>query len=375
MEGTLPARELARRRGNVRFSAAERADDEEIRRLLRENPTRGRISLTFEREPDYFFDTPIPGETKQTILARENGRMVCMGTCSIRSRFVNGKPRCVGYLGGLRLDASRAGRFDIVRQGYDFFRELQSEEPAEFYFTSIAADNERARHVLERGLPSMPCYEFVGEFVTLIMRTRPGKNFRPGPQTRTAGWKEEAVDRVNNFNRERQFSPNWSVKELSALARLGLPEPGFVPGAGSKDASAAFWDQRSYRQTVIRGYDSWLSAARPALNAINRLLGAPGLPRINTRLANAFVSLLALPAGDSREICRLARALSEVAADRGVELLTWGFASNDPCLARLRRHFRLREYRTRLYVVRWPGLGSPAADLDKRLLAPEVALL
>jgi len=71
----------------------------------------------------------------------------------------------------LRLDAAYAGRFDILRRGYQFFRELQADAPADFYFTSIAADNERARRLLERGLPSMPRYEFIGEFVTVLLRS------------------------------------------------------------------------------------------------------------------------------------------------------------------------------------------------------------
>jgi hypothetical protein len=56
-------------------------------------------------------------------------------------------------------------------------------------------------------------------------------------------------------------------------------------------------------------------------------------------------------------------------------LLTLGFASNDPRLASIRRHFRCREYVSRLYVVSWPGIGGTARELDDRPLAPEVALL
>jgi hypothetical protein len=44
-------------------------------------------------------------------------------------------------------------------------------------------------------------------------------------------------------------------------------------------------------------------------------------------------------------------------------------------LAEARGRFRSREYRSRLYVVRWPGIGGAARELDDRCLAPEVALL
>ena len=157
MAGTTLDRQLTTAgTARVPFALATPADDADIRRLLRENPMPGQITLTLEREPDYFADAGLPGTEKQTIVANEGGRVVCMGNCSIRERFVNGQPRRVGYLGGLRLDARAAGRFDILRRGYEFFRELQADRPADFYFTSIAADNAPARKFLERGLPGMP---------------------------------------------------------------------------------------------------------------------------------------------------------------------------------------------------------------------------
>jgi hypothetical protein len=58
-----------------------------------------------------------------------------------------------------------------------------------------------------------------------------------------------------------------------------------------------------------------------------------------------------------------------------MDLLTLGFAANDPRLAIMRAHFRRREYLTRLYLVRWPELGGGAAELDTRILAPDIALL
>ncbi len=60
------------RKSRVQFALASEADDAEIRRLLRENPMPGQISLSLERDPNYFADAHLPGETKQTIIAREN---------------------------------------------------------------------------------------------------------------------------------------------------------------------------------------------------------------------------------------------------------------------------------------------------------------
>ena len=56
MAGPAAASELS-----TRFAVATRDDDAAIRRLLRENPMRGAVSVGFEREPDYFRGGEIAG--------------------------------------------------------------------------------------------------------------------------------------------------------------------------------------------------------------------------------------------------------------------------------------------------------------------------
>jgi hypothetical protein len=364
------------RSGRIGFAVARADDDADIRRLLRENPMPGVISLSLEREPSYFADARLPGETKQTIIARAGGRVVCTGSCTIRQRFVNGLPRRVGYLGGLRLDAGCGGRFDILRRGYEFFHELQTVAPADFYFTSIATDNHRARTLLERGLPGLPRYEFIGEFVTVLLSTA-GRRTVSSQSAMPASSAEQIIARLNENNCQYQFAPCWSEDEFSALQTLGLQLDDFHSFRDGTHvlASAALWDQRPFKQTVIRGYGPSLARIRPLSNLVARFTGGIRLPAIGETLANAFVTHLAGASERPDVLKKLLANLCGAAAQRGIGLLTLGFAANDPRLALVRRHFRGREYRSRLYVVRWPECGRAANELDGRILAPEVALL
>lgn len=386
MAGTTLERQLTPpRTDRIRFDVATERDDAEIRRLLRASPMSGQITLTLEREPNYFADAHLLGEEKQTIVAREDGRVVCVGNCTVRERFINGQVRRVGYLGGLRLDASMTGRFDILRRGYDFFREMQADAPADFYFTSIAADNVRARHFLERGLPGMPAYEFVGEFVTLLLsveRRSPTRRVskigvnRAGSETGVP-IADELLALTNEYNRQLQFAPCWSADKFTALQSLGLRPDSFhfIRNGGHIAASAALWDQRTFKQTVIRNYAPWLARLRPAVNLLARITNQPRLPAVGTTLSHAFVSQLAVAPEDIDALPALLTGLRTMAVARGIEFLTLGFTANDPHLALLRRKHRCREYRSRIYVVRWPGLGGSAHELDGRCVGPEVALL
>src|SRR6184192_255960 len=165
MAGTLLERELKRSiTPRFRFEIATPEHDSAIRRLLRDNPIAGDISVSFEREPNYF--TQLPGAEDQAILAFDQNRLACTGRCCIRSLFINGQPRRVGYLSELRLDWQFQGRSDILRHGYRFFESVAEAAPADFYFTSISADNKRSLRFLEANLPGMPDYKLLTGFAT-----------------------------------------------------------------------------------------------------------------------------------------------------------------------------------------------------------------
>ena len=115
--------------------------------------------------------------------------------------------------------------------------------------------------------------------------------------------------------------------------------------------------------------------ARPAVNFAARIIDKPYLPAVGSVLAHAFVSHLAVGQENSDALIALVAKLRMLAAQRDIEFLTLGFAANDLRLTLLRHKFNCREYRSRIYVVRWPGLGGSARELDGRYLGPEVALL
>jgi hypothetical protein len=364
-----------KREGGLTFTIASEHDESELRWLLRENAMAGPIAITLEREPNFFLEAQ--HTDSETIVARSQGRVVCLGSCTTRERFVNGEVCRVGYLGGLRLDSSVAGRAGILRRGYKLFHELQQERPADIYFTSIAAENVRALQFLERGLPGMPHYEFVGEFVTAVIAVQRGSRGAGRSQAERACEEdlEGMVVLINARNREYQFAPKWSADQVRGLGALGLATRDFwkVCRGGQAVGCAALWDQRVFKQTVVRGYSGALRWSRPLLNPVLRLRGYPRLPRPDSILRSAMISHLACPSDDGETLRALLATLPGEARRRSLDYVTMGFSEGDARLATLRRHFKVREYRSRLYVVRWPDM--PEVSLNNNIPNPELALL
>ena len=99
------------------------------------------------------------------------------------------------------------------------------------------------------------------------------------------------------------------------------------------------------------------------------------MPAIGTTLAYATVSHLAVGADGSDVLVECIAALQSRATRRKIDFISLGFAVNDPRLATVRTRFKSREYRSRLYVVRWPNVGGATDQLDGRILQPELASL
>jgi hypothetical protein len=380
MAGPTPESELTT--PSLRFALATKENDAAIRRLLRENPMSGKISLTFEHEPDYFISTQIAGASTKTIVGFLNEELLGVGRCTYRDCFVNSKVLRVGYLSELRMDAKVQGRFDLLRRAYKFTRQVCLADPADFYFTSIAADNERSRRVFERGLPGLPVYKFAADFVTLLVPVS-RRAAETNQKLTSSGLKMiiankavvgKIVSGLNSYAQQNQLGAVWTEAALLSLEDFGLSLSDFRLLLDQNDslvACAALWDQRRYKQIVVRGYAREVSLARPFVNLFAKLFGTTRLPPLGSVLGYGYLSPLCCR--DAELLVTLIKSILPAAAQRGLEFLSLGFSAGDTRLAAVRRHFRCREYHTRLYQVVWDP--SKELVLDNRPFLPDLALL
>lgn len=373
MAGAAVAGELG-----TRFAIATPANEAAIRRLLRENRMNGAVTVGLEREPDYFRGADIAGGEDQTIVAHSGSRLVCMGRCTMRECWMDGSVRRVGYLAELRLDAAARGRFEILRDGYSFFHTQQRKDPEVLYFTSIAADNERARRLLEKGARGLPEYAFLSELDTLVVAVpHQPRSTKLHVQRATLEHVPDLLGVLNEHGRRHQLAAVWTANSLRELERQGLPLDRFLLAfhGGEVVACGALWDQRGFRQTMIHGYSGSLSLARPLVNLASVILGRPKLPPAGSVLAHAFLSPLACVAGAEAILPDFIESAFPLAMRLGAKFLTLGLAAADSRLPTLRRRFSTRTWRSRLYRVDWPDCTSVEFLETGAAFLPDLALL
>ncbi len=372
MAGTVTRSQLsAGTRASFVPDWATQRDNMSLLKLLRESPMPGNIRISLEREPDFFRAAKLESELHHVAVARDivTGEPFAMCSRSVRQRFVNGSPRKVGYLSQLRIAGqSRVSRRSLLRTGFEWLRRTRQSDEADFDITTIIEDNVTARRLLTAQLPGLPVYrelESISTMLVPIQRARVSRVVRiiQGEPALLPS----IVETLRRFNSRHQFAPCWESSDLLSEHGPGL-EKFLVALSGDRVLGCvAFWDQRGFKQAVVRGYAMGLRYSRWILNA----LGARLPPRGGV-LAMAFSSHLAVEEDDPEVFTALMGAALNFA--RGHSSCRWlvlALASRHPLISALRR-FRPREYKSLLYLVHSSG---QAAQLDARIPHVEVALL
>lgn len=355
------------------FAFASPEDDAELRALLQRITVPGSVEVAFTREPDYFAGEWRAGGMGHTLVHRTNGLLEGVGRLSVHTLHRNGRPSRIGYLGELRIEPGAPASARLLREGYAILRSVVENEGAEGCFTSIASDNARARRVLELGgRLGLPAYTPIADLVTVVIPSG-------GRAARRYARPCEDRDELTAFLARRapagQLTLTWHGERWDDLGPhdLGWLEFHVVREHASIVAAAAIWDQRAFRQVVVRGYARALRWSRPLVNALATVGLAPALPPPGSVLSQA--AIFGACVAHERHWAPLLTVLRAHAAQRGIAYLTVARDARDPELAAIRRAVRGRRYLTRLYDVRWPDLPGWREDWDGRPFRPEVALL
>jgi hypothetical protein len=365
--------------GNLAFAVAQRKDEPDIRRLLRDNALDGWIRLSLEREPDAFAADFGLSRSHAFIVARDRATGEAVGICerSVRDAFVDGDIRRLPYLGSLRVAPAYRHRIRVLRGGFEAVRSLlHKASDLPFALTSITANNEAARRVLCAGLPRLPTYRPVGELATFAIRTTVTAE-PPGVEQATADDLPAIAVLLQRNYRRLQFAPVWNAYELKHLiATGGLRSEDFLivrRGPGVR-ACLAVWDQSAAKQTIVRGYSPWVGRLRPLVNLAAPLSGMPRLPPPGSPLTQVYLSHVAVEDDDPAVFRSLLTAGLTLAHRRGFELALAGFATGHPFSAVVEGE-RPATYRSLLHTVHWPDAEPSAATIAPRLPHPEIALM
>lgn len=336
---------------------AEHGDEPRLRELLGGSAMPGWVRLAFGREPDFFHAVGVQGKTNQVMIAEAGGRVVGMGCRSVKPLWVNGERMDFGYLGGLRLHPGARGGTWLAR-GYAALRRLHEADPAPAYLTTIVEENSHARRLLASGRAGLPHYLDRGRYITHAICLQGGGAPRPGAGVEIRRGDEIGLEPIlgflREFGRRRQFFPVLEAGDFGGAYLRGLGVGDFCVAlkAGKILGVAAAWDQRAFKQVIVRGYAPPIRFARPVLSALLRFAGFRGLPAAGRSLNSVYVAFACVRDDDPGVMRALLGRIRAEHRDGDNRFLLYGLHERDPLAAAV-RDFRAFRYVSRLYLVCW----------------------
>lgn len=371
------------------FDLATPADDPAIRRLLANNPVPGQVTLTYEREPNYFLGCATMGRFSQVLVARHqsSGEVAAVATRTTRPLFVNGEIEEVGYIGQLRVDERFRGRW-LVSGGFRYFHHLHADGRVAGYITTIIAGNAEAQGILvERARRHFPVYREVDRVCTLaIILRKPARLAscvlrRQSTSRITHHASRTDLPAIINFLHQhgstKQFFPVFSEADFAGSATtLDFRAEDFVIARqnGQIVGVMGLWDQSRYKQTMVRAYHGSLRWLRPFYNGWLRFSGARPLPPPGQPIHFAYASFVCVAQNNPDTFGILLQYVYNLAVARGYAYLMLGLSTRDPLLAVARSYAHIPYY-SRLYTVCWPDDLGFHEKLDQRIPYVEIATL
>ena len=184
---------------------------------------------------------------------------------------------------------------------------------------------------------------------------------------------------MNEYGKNHQFYPNWTIDTLFHHDYTpGLKESDMLI-ARNKDkivGCMAMWDQRAFRQTIVRGYQNGLSRVTWLVNSTARIFGYPQLPRTNAELKSCFISHVAIEGNDPEIFKMLLIHCHNTLIESEVEYMVVGFSDLHPFNNNVTSIFYNVPTYSHIYLVSWEEDGiDPLGMIDNRLPGIEVAIL
>ncbi|MBN1219734.1 MAG: hypothetical protein JXM69_12465 [Anaerolineae bacterium] len=367
---------------NFTIELATPADDPAIRRLLAENPMPGQITITFEREPNYFLGCGTMGPFCQVVVARHQPTSDLAGIfCrAVRPLFVNGQVEAVGYLSQLRIAERFQGRW-LVPQGVRYLQQLHADQRVAGYLAAIIEGNQQATGILvDRPRRGYPLFQPACHLRTLALILRRPQRIPPSVYHVSHGSTADLGEIIALFRQHgaaKQFFPAYIETDFidSPLTRgFDLEDMFLARRQGKLVGVMGLWDQSAYKQSVIQGYSGALGRFRLLYNFGLRLIGAQPLLPPGEKIQSAYAGFICIAHNQPEIFQILLRHVYNLAAERGLAYLMVGLAENDPLLAVARRYWHI-PYRSRLYAVGWEHEPGWMQHLDNRIPYIEIAAL
>ncbi len=317
------------------IESARPENSAELCSLIRSAPMAGAISISLEREPNYFHAASVQGTDSSILIARDasTGEAAGVGAVSRRAVYVNGALKQVAYLSDLRIaNKYRGGR--LLAKAYAHIHEhLLTED--DFAQTIVVEDNVKALDLLTSGRGGLPKYFPYGEYTCpAVLIGAPKSQLSTSLEILRAA--PEHIPAMQEFFNThapaKQFYPHYDFSSLGTGYMLNQSLENFFLAfkKGRLVGMVGVWDQAGFKQTRIHGYSGPLRWLRPIINAISPITQSFTLPPVGSVIQSFYLHSMVIKDNDSQIFSQLINAIRREFSGKGFAYFLCGLDARDP---------------------------------------------
>ena len=357
----------------LEFKLADKNDDKALRARMAADSLPGNISVSFRREPSFFYASSVQGETCEVIktVDRESGRLVGLGSRLTRKVYIDGEIQRIGYLADLRAHSDYRGGTGLIR-GYRLLQKLHQNDPLPFYYSMILEENLNANTLLSSARCGLPVYKDIGRFVTpAIYLDVPRRRLKVANIEFRRAHRNDLADVVKflqTHSRTKQLTPVITEDSFGSPQLRDLQIEDFYLAIKNKQIAglAAAWDQCGFRQTHIETYSTGLMLMRPFYNMMSRFTPLKPLPDIGQQIQFFYLAFVRIENNDADIFKGLLRFVYNQRRQGCWHYFIAGFHEANPLLKVLQDYRRI-EVAGRLYLVYYKDGEEAVANICRQI--------
>lgn len=342
--------------------------DEEIRHLQRRciMPS-NLLELDFQTEPSFMQALQFHGNHHQIVFSHfpQKAEMASLGIRSIKPVYLGGKIKNLAYIHHLRIHPDKRGS-SLLAKGYQAFRKVSQQLPADSTLTSILEENAPARKILENsdGRGPLPIYRPICRYLTALIPLKgPGSRWPLKKRGQRADFLVRGLERHDSndlfslFRRFGEANDGAPVLDEEAMGKgiwQGLSVENFV-GAFRQNrliGALGVWEQTQWKQILLNRTHWLIGFLRELWNLGSGVWGACPLPEDGKIVPNVLFDPWAIESGFERVLPLLFSRAIEKARFTTAIFAAWGAPEKHPATAGV-RHVHFIPYWSNIFQVIW----------------------
>ncbi|MCP5105029.1 MAG: hypothetical protein GY950_16700 [bacterium] len=347
-------------------------DGPELLEILEEGHYPGSVSLLYTRRDDAYASLMREGEAVDIFVSRdtEEQKVAAFGVCALRTLYVDGIPTKLGYLFSLKTRKRYRGWYNFLHRGYAYSREVAHSRKIPFLLMSVVADNKYAIKLFEKKRSFMPNHSNLGDYEVYAMKT--GMKCKSLPGYRFKKCEREDVSRMVDFlnrkGKDYQFFPVLKAGDFNGRGDGHLSFNDFyllLDGGNNIAACGAVWDQRSYKQYIVKEYNGPFKILS-RLSFLLPLFGYPNILAKPGRVLDFFtLSYWMVKDDDPRLFECFLRHIS--GAGRRHPFFVVGAHERNPLNSILKKIPHIA-YKSKIYLVDWDKTREKPHELNDHMI-------